>query len=283
MTSAIDSPLIDPAALCALLDSPEPPLIADCRFALADPGLGERQYAEGHLPGARYVHLERDLSAPRGAVGGRHPLPPLADFAALLRRHGLDAGRRVVAYDDSRGAYAARLWWMLRQAGHDAVQVLDGGIGAWRAAGLALETAPPPVPPAGDFVARPRTHMQIGHEELRAALGSGALCVVDAREPRRYAGLEEPIDPVAGHVPGAVNRPWMDATGADGRFLPPAAQRARFEALGEPGRIVVYCGSGVTACVDLLALELAGLGGARLYPGSWSDWCDRSGPVERGS
>ena len=276
-------PLIDAPALHALLAGAQPPLVADCRFVLADPAAGEAAYREAHIPGAVYLHLERDLSAPVGPIGGRHPLPSPEAFGRTMRRVGLDAGRLLVACDDSRGAFAARLWWLARYFGHERVCVLDGGVTAWARAGLPLDAAIP-APGTGDFEPRPHAAMRIDYEELAPRVACGTLALVDSREPRRYAGLEEPIDPVAGHVPGALNRPWAGATHeADGRFLDPAAQAQRWRGV-DSQQLVVYCGSGVTACVNLLSLELAGIRGARLYPGSWSDWCSRPGaPVARGA
>lgn len=274
--SALTGPLIDPLRLHALLAGAHPPLVADCRFALADPAAGEAAYRAAHIPGAVYLHLERDLSAPVAATGGRHPLPSPEAFGRTMRRIGLDAGRLLVAYDDSRGAFAARLWWLARYFGHDRVCVLDGGVAAWTRTGLALD-AVIPAPAAGDFEPRPRAAMRIDYEELAPRVTAGTLALVDSREPRRYAGLEEPIDPVAGHVPGALNRPWPGATReADGCFLDAAAQAERWHGV-DAQELVVYCGSGVTACANLLSLELAGIRGARLYPGSWSDWCSRPG------
>ena len=281
--SALTGPLIDPLRLHALLAGAHPPLVADCRFALADPAAGEAAYRAAHIPGAVYLHLERDLSAPVAATGGRHPLPSPAAFGQTMRRIGLDAGRLLVAYDDSRGAFAARLWWLARYFGHERVCVLDGGVTAWTRAGLALDAAIP-APAPGNFEPRPRAAMRIDYEELAPRVAKGTLALVDSREPRRYAGLEEPIDPVAGHVPGALNRPWAGATHeANGCFLDAVAQAERWRGV-DAQQLVVYCGSGVTACVNLLSLELAGIRGARLYPGSWSDWCSRPGaPVARGT
>lgn len=280
--TAFTGPLIDPQRLQVLLAGAQPPLVADCRFALADPAAGEAAYREAHIPSAVYLHLERDLSGPAGPTGGRHPLPSPEAFGRTMRRAGLDAGRLLVACDDSRGAFAARLWWLARYFGHEHVCVLDGGVSAWIRAGLPLDGVIP-APPAGDFEPRPHAAMRIDYEELAPRVAAGTLVLVDAREPRRFAGLEETIDPVAGHVPGALNRPWVGATReADGCFLDPAAQAERWRGL-DTQELVVYCGSGVTACVNLLSLELAGIGGARLYPGSWSDWCARPGaPVARG-
>jgi thiosulfate/3-mercaptopyruvate sulfurtransferase len=275
--------LITPAELASRLDSDAPPVIADCRFALTDPGAGERAWAEAHLPGAHYLHLDRDLAAPRAALGGRHPLPDAASFAARMRAIGLSAGRLLVAYDDSRGAFAARLWWLARYFGHEAVRVLDGGWGAWRAAGLPV-SAERSSATKGNFTARPDPRRFLDYEALQRRRALGDVQLVDSRDPARYAGSEETIDPVAGHIPGACNLPWGSATDADGRFLDAEAQRRRWAGLRDGRALVVYCGSGVTACVNLLSLALAGHEDALLYPGSWSDWCARSdAPVARGA
>lgn len=253
-------------------------VVADCRFTLADPGAGEARYRAGHIPGSHYLHLDRDLSGPRGAHGGRHPLPAPEAFAARLAALGVNSAppSLVVAYDDSRFAFAARLWWLLRYCGHDRVRVLDGGFGAWCAAGLPVATAAP-VPRRGRFTLQLRPALALDRAAVLALRGSAAV-LVDAREERRYLGLEEPIDPVAGHIPGAVNVPWPGASDAEGRLLPAAAQRARFGAVADAAEIAVYCGSGVTACVDLLALAEIGRDDARLYAGSWSDWCSYGAP-----
>jgi len=247
----------------------------DCRFSLADVTAGEAQYREGHIPGAHYLHLARDLSGPLAQHGGRHPLPDPAVFCARLAAIGIGRDTPVVAYDDSGMAYAARLWWMMRALGYTAVQVLDGGLQAWRQTGGALAAelpAPDPVPAhtATAYAAC------IDIEGVRAALARGAV-LIDSREEKRYQGLEEPIDPVAGHIPGAVNYPWQGVTDG-GRALDSAGQEARWSDLDEERELVVYCGSGVTACVNILSLTLAGRQ-ARLYAGSWSDWCSWMPPA----
>lgn len=246
-------------------------VLLDCRFDLANKGAGARAYAEGHIPTAHYLHLERDLSGPPGVHGGRHPLPPAVDFAARMARLGIDRNTPVVAYDDNRFAFAARLWWMLRALDYRDVRLLDGGLSAWRAAGGGLDTATPtanPVTPpvVGDY------HGKLDMQAVRKAREAGAQ-LLDSRDAPRYQGIEEPIDPVAGHIPGALNLPWQGASDDQGLALSPEAQRERLAMLPPDRELVVYCGSGVTACVNLLALELAGYRGARLYPGSWSDWC----------
>ena len=267
--------LIDAGELHKQLSGAHPPIVADCRFSLADANAGETQYRQGHIPGAQYLHLDRDLAAPRGVSGGRHPLPGAAAFQAVMRRIGLDSGAALVAYDDSRGSYAARLWWLARYFGHTQVRILDGGIAAWRNAGYGIGADEPAAGRTGNFVAREQYAMVLDYTAVRRECAPGERLLVDAREPRRFAGEEEPIDPRAGHIPGAINRPWMEAVDANGFFLPAEAQAARWSGLGEASEVVAYCGSGVTACVNLFSLELAGRAGARLYAGSWSDWCSR--------
>jgi thiosulfate/3-mercaptopyruvate sulfurtransferase len=273
--------LIDAAALQRLA---RPVVLLDCRFDLADPGYGARAYAAGHLPGARRAELERDLSGRPDGRNGRHPLPERAAFAATVARWGIAPGVAVVAYDAEGGPYAARAWWLLRWLGHDAVAVLDGGRAAWTAAGGTLETAvPPPAHGAAPYPASPQPAMPtIDADALAAALGRVTL--VDARAGERFRGEVEPIDPVAGHIPGALNRVFKRNLGADGRFLPATALRTAFAAFGaRPADVVHQCGSGVTACHNLLAMEHAGLAGSVLYPGSWSQWCsDPSRPIARG-
>jgi thiosulfate/3-mercaptopyruvate sulfurtransferase len=258
--------VVAPETLLRRLDDPRLRIV-DCRFDLTDPEAGWRGYLAGHLPGAVYAHLERDLSAPRGPVGGRHPLPPIPDLVRCLEGLGIGNDTWVVAYDDSLGDKAARLWWILRYLGHDAVQLLDGGLPAWQAVGGPLSTDTPRVDPAR-FVPHPRPDRIVtSPDEVFRAAREGRL--VDSRTAARYRGDEEPLDPVAGHIPGAKNREWQRVFGPDGRLLPPEQLARRFADLGpEP---VVYCGSGVTACVNALAMERAGLT-PRVYVGSWSDW-----------
>lgn len=265
------SPLVGVAALAARLDDPAW-RVADCRWYLGEPERGRRAYDSGHLPGAVYVDLERHLSAPEGP--GRHPLPDLADFAAAMGGLGIGTDHTVVAYDDRGGAVAARLWWLLRHAGHEAAYVLDGGLSAWQAAGLPTTTEVP-CHPVAELRAGPGAMPTVDRDELRARLGEVTL--VDARAPARYRGDEEPVDPVAGHIPTAVNVPYEGNLGDDQRFLDPAELRARYPEAAGP--VVAYCGSGVTACHDLLAMEVAGLAGGALYPGSWSDWATAGYPA----
>ncbi len=254
--------------------------IADCRWYLGEPERGRAAYAEAHIPGAVYVDLEEHLSATSGP--GRHPLPEPEALAATLGALGIGDEHEVVAYDDRGGAVAARLWWLLRHIGHGATRVLDGGLAAWQAAGLPVTDSLPDHPPA---VLTPRRGggATVDRSALRAVLGD--VLLLDARAEERYRGEIEPIDPVAGHIPTARSAPYEDNLGEDHRFRSPADLRARYAALGAgPGAdVVVYCGSGVTACHVILALEVAGFAGARLYPGSWSDWSASDLPVAVGT
>lgn len=276
--------LIDVEALAALEGAA---LILDCRFNLADTAAGERAYAESHLPGALYAHLDRDLSSPIRAQSGRHPLPDPAWLYAKLVAAGLTAKRQVVVYDDAGGATAARAWWLLRWLGHGAVAVLDGGWQAWVEAGQALESdraqrlsADQPIPVTTDAA------QLIEVQALQQALASAEVLLVDARAAERYRGEVEPIDAIAGHVPGAINAPLTDNL-QGGRFLAPERLRERWSALlagRDAGSVVHMCGSGVTACHNLLAMEHAGLAGSRLYAGSWSEWIrDPKRPLATGS
>ena len=279
-------PLITATELRALLDSAQPPLLLDCGFDLANPSAGEQDYQAGHLPGARYLHLDRDLSGPKSAAGpaqgGRHPLPSLDVLAERAGAWGVTPERLVVCYDRQGGPYAARAWWMLRWLGHAPVRVLDGGVNAWLTAGGTLDTEVAPAPAAGPYPARAPAMPTVDAPTLQASLDQ--LQVLDARAPERYRGEVEPLDAQAGHIPGARNRFFKDNLSADGRFKSVDELRQEFLALGLlPGQVVHQCGSGVTACHNLLAMALAGLGDARLYPGSWSEWsADPARPVARG-
>jgi thiosulfate/3-mercaptopyruvate sulfurtransferase len=273
--------LISASELQSLLASPQPLLLFDVGFDLADTAAGERAYAQGHLPGAHYLHLDRDLSAPKTGRNGRHPLPDREAFAALMARLGLNADTQVVGYDAQGGMYAARLWWMLRWLGHPAVAVLDGGTPAWPGA---LSSAPPAQPSVSDFKPGESLVASIDATQLQAQLGR--LRLIDARAPERFRGEVEPLDAKAGHIPGASNRLFKNNLGADGLFKPAEQLRAEFAPLLSPygGAAVVHqCGSGVTACHNLLAMEHAGLAGSALYPGSWSEWsADDARPVAIG-
>jgi thiosulfate/3-mercaptopyruvate sulfurtransferase len=265
--------------------------VIDCRFDLMNPGAGRRAYLEGHIPGARYADLNRDLSAPITATSGRHPLPSPGDFAGTLARLRVGRATQVIAYDDSAGAFAARLWWMLRWVGHHAVAVLDGGIKAWVSEGGALqvgEETPQTAEQGGRHVSlQADTAAVIGTADLEQRLSDPAFLLIDARAGERFAGTVEPIDAVAGHVTGAENQPFSANLGVDGRFLPAPLLRQMWEkrlAGRSPTQVAAMCGSGVTACHNLLSLEVAGLHGAKLYAGSWSEWIrDPHRPIARGA
>jgi thiosulfate/3-mercaptopyruvate sulfurtransferase len=249
-------------------------LIVDCRFDLARPAAGLEAYLRGHVPQAIYAHLEHDLSGPVTAATGRHPLPQPEQFAATLGRWGMTSTTQVVAYDADSGAYAARLWWMLRWVGHRAVAVLDGGFSAWVAAGQPTTTEVP-ARQTTRFAVQPDRSAWLSTEELVEHLPHTDWRLLDARAPERFAGAVEPIDAVAGHVPGARNHPFATSLGAQGRWLAPEELRRRIEqsqAGVADDHTIAMCGSGVTACHLLLAMEVAGKPGARLYAGSWSEW-----------
>jgi thiosulfate/3-mercaptopyruvate sulfurtransferase len=257
-------------------------LLIDCRFDLSDPAAGEKLYRRDHIPNAIYASLDRDLSGPLVAGTGRHPLPSPNAFAETLSRWGISEQMQVIAYDADNSAYAARLWWMLRWVGHHAVAVLDGGYNAWRAAALPV-SGDVPRRDSTHFIARPQRAAWLDAAEVQQRVARSDWRLLDARGPERFAGEVEPIDPVAGHVAGAHNHPFVRNLSADGRFLPADELRARFAAtqngVGDEHTIAM-CGSGVTACHLLLGLEIAGKSGARLYPGSWSEWItDPSRPI----
>lgn len=275
--------LIDGAAARAAIEAGA--LAVDCRFDLADPARGERDYARAHLPGAVYAHLDRDLADLSIRGRGRHPLPSAAALSRTLSRWGVRPQRMLIAYDDGNGAYAARLWWMLRLVGHSRVSVLDGGYAAWIAAGLPVDAKPARLEPIEREIVFDRAQI-VESSEVIDAMGDTARVLIDARGPVRFRGEQEPIDPVAGHVPGAINRPFTDNLGTDGRFKSPAQLRGEFERLlagRAPNAATLMCGSGVTACQNLLAMHHAGLVGARIYAGSWSEWIsDPARPVAVG-
>ena len=261
-------------------------LLLDCGFDLSDPDRGNALYRASHLPGARYVDLERDLSGVPTGTNGRHPLPDRAAFATTLRRLGLNRDRQVIAYDASGGIYAARLWWMLRWLGQRAVAVLDGGQQAWVDAGLPMEHGAQDPAAEGDFTpGEPLVGAPVTLADVLANLDAGTLQVIDARDPQRFAGAPHPLDTLSGHIPGASNRFYRDNLDSEGRFRAPAELAADFAvtlAGTSADRAVLQCGSGVTACHNALAMEIAGLHGARLYPGSWSEWTsDPARPVAR--
>lgn len=281
-------PLIRVETLARHLNDPAW-VVFDCRHDLAAPAAGEALYRAAHIDGARFASLDRDLSRAKDGgfdrQHGRHPLPTRESFAAFLAGAGVDHDSVVVAYDASNGLFASRLWWMARWIGHADVAVLDGGLAAWEAAGLPVTDAVPD-PRQGNIAVGDSLVALVDTPDLVANLATAERLVVDARAPERYRGDVEPLDPVAGHIPGAVNHPMARSLEADGRFRDPAALRASFDTLlgaRAPETVVQSCGSGVTACHNLLAMELAGLPGAALYPGSWSAWCaDPARPVALG-
>ena len=274
--------LISAAELAAILDGPNL-IVVDVRHDLGDHGLGARRYAESHIPGAHFLSVENDLAGPRTGRNGRHPLPTPAALAATLSAFGVDASKQVVAYDQAQATYSARLWWMLRWLGHRNVAVLDGGIDAWVRAGFAVSTATPSrnaarfVPAVSDS--------PVSVESLIGHLEDIDYTLIDARGADRFRGENETVDPVGGHIPGAHNRPYARNLNANNTFKDAATLRAEWQAVlagRTPEQIVHSCGSGVTACNNALAMEIAGLPGSRLYPGSWSEWsADPSRPITK--
>ena len=275
--------LVSPAELAAHLDDPGW-VVFDTRHDLSDVDEGRHAYAAGHVRGAYFLHLDEDLSGAKTGRNGRHPLPDLQAFAQRINACGVTPQTQVVAYDDMGGGFAVRLWWMLRWLGHDRVALLDGGFPAWRKEGLPVSTEAP-APRPGRFVPKPHLGWTVDAPFLERFHEDRAVKLLDARAQERYSGAQEPLDPVAGHVPGALNRFWKANLAPDGRFKPAAALRAEYESLlagAAPSQSVHMCGSGVTACHNIFAMELAGLPGARLYPGSWSEWCaDPARPVAK--
>ncbi|MDE2259408.1 MAG: sulfurtransferase [Betaproteobacteria bacterium] len=279
----MNEPLISTALLALRLQEW---LVLDCRHSLLDTGAGRRAYLTGHIPGAHFLHLDQDLSGPVTGQNGRHPLPTPEAFAETLGKIGVDSARRVVAYDDMGGIFAARLWWMMRWLGHDRVSVLDGGWQCWVAEDRPVN-AQIPQPQRARFYPEERAGRIVDTDFVLHHLQDPAMCLIDARAADRFRGENETLDPVAGHIPGARNRFFRDNLDSEGRFKPPLALKTEFEALlggKDPVGVVHQCGSGVTACHNLLAMEYAGIGPGQLYPGSWSAWCaDPSRPVALGS
>lgn len=275
--------LVDVETLQAHLDDPNW-LVVDVRHQLSDTGYGEHAYAAGHVPGAVFLHCDRDLSGAMSGGNGRHPLPDPERLAQRLGDIGIGALTQVVVYDDAQGMIAGRLWWLLRWLGHDAVALLDGGLPAWQAAGGTLTSVVPTLLPRA-FVTRPQD-LSVNADYVLERLETPHMRLVDARGADRFRGENETIDPVAGHIPGAVNRCFKDNLLPDGRFKPAARLRAEWLAVlaGSPPDLVVHqCGSGVSACLNMVAMEVAGLPGSRLYAGSWSEWCaDPARPVATG-
>lgn len=285
--------LISAAQLQALQASGQPLMVFDCSFDLAQPSAGLAQYEQAHIPGAVYAHLDQHLSAAPGdqpASGGRHPLPSREAFAAWLRSVGFCSGMQAVVYDRQGVNYCGRLWWMLKWAGHAAVAVLDGGLPVWQAAGGALEAGAGPAqlaPSPGDFALQAPLRRLVSVDAVQAQLGSAAQTIVDARAPARFRGEVEPLDPVAGHIPGALNRPFSENIALDARFKPAELLKAEFDTLlagRDPASVVHQCGSGVSAIPNLIAMEVAGFTPTALFAGSWSQWCsDASRPCAQGA
>jgi thiosulfate/3-mercaptopyruvate sulfurtransferase len=279
--------LISAADLAARTDDPNL-VIVDCRHDLMNPAAGREAYAAGHIPGALFADMEHELSGEKrgadGAFRGRHPLPERAALVNTLRDWGINPDTQVVAYDAHGGMFAARLWWMLRWLGHPATAVLDGGLAAWQAQGLPMSTTVP-TRARGSIAEQAPLVTQVAAADVLENVSSGARIVIDARAADRFRGENETMDPVGGHIPGAKNRFFKDNLDADGRFKSAQALKADFAPLiDDPSKAIMQCGSGVTACHNLLALEVAGLPGAALYPGSWSEWCaDPARPVARGA
>ncbi|MGB3070652.1 MAG: sulfurtransferase [Ottowia sp.] len=279
--------LISVDQLITKRDGGTPTVVLDCSFELTDLAAGRKAYEAGHIPGAFYVDLEHTMSAAKTGKNGRHPLPTQENFVQAMAELGLNNDSQVVIYDNAGGMYAARLWWMLRWVGHSAAAVLDGGLAAWKAAGQPLDTIAPAPAAKGNFSLRPTLVSTVDYESVKANIGSQHKQVLDARAPDRFRGENETLDPIGGHIPGAKNRLFRDNLAADGRFKPAAQLRQEFDALtgGRPaGEVINQCGSGVTACHNLLAMEVAGLKGAALYPGSWSEWSAQPGaPIATGA
>ncbi|MBX3656560.1 MAG: sulfurtransferase [Ramlibacter sp.] len=291
--------LISAEELLALRAGGAPLMVFDCSFDLMNPAAGEAQYHQGHIPGAVYAHLDTALSdkgspdasgkvvpPPGAASGGRHPLPSREKFAIWLSSVGFDNGMQAVVYDRQGANYCGRLWWMLKWAGHDAVAVLNGGLQAWQAAGGEVTDRAEPSHFQTNFALGPELRQLATSATVLEGLAGGRQTVIDARPGPRFRGEVEPLDPVAGHIPGALNRPFQSNIGPDGRFKPASELRAEFDQLlggRDPASVVLHCGSGVSAVPNLIAMELARLGQPALYAGSWSEWCtDPSRPVEKG-
>ncbi|QKX18426.1 sulfurtransferase [Microbulbifer sp. YPW1] len=247
-------------------------VILDCRYDLADTDAGDEAYRGEHIPGAHYASLHRDLSGPCERYGGRHPFPTASQFSEFARSMGISSDTQVVVYDDQRFAFAARAWWLLRHFGHTRVAILNGGFTAYKNAGLPLAEGVEEAASTGDFTASARADELLHYEDLYPQLDNPPWQLVDARDTRRFLGNEEPIDPIAGHIPGAINKPWQAVTDDEGFIKPLPALRENWQSIPADDNIVCYCGSGVTACVNLFSLHLIGRK-AQLYPGSWSDWC----------
>ncbi|NJL87439.1 MAG: sulfurtransferase [Leptolyngbyaceae cyanobacterium SM1_1_3] len=275
MSLSFPTPVVEPSWLAEHLHKPTL-VVVDCRFSLSEPELGRQQYTEGHIPGAVYLDLNRDLSGSVQRHGGRHPLPDLAKLSAKLGAIGINSKNsmptQVVAYDSSDFAFAARLWWLLNYLGHDQVAVLNGGFTGWQSAGYGLSQAVSSLNP-GNFVPQPHPELMVEIEELKQHKDAPGVWLVDSRSPERYRGEKEPIDPVAGSIPGAVNYFWQAVSDSQGRLRSPIELKQHWQSLSQADQVIVYCGSGVTACVNLLSQVAAGLPMPKLYVGGWSDWC----------
>ena len=280
----MSSTIISTESLAAELDNPGW-VVIDCRFALSDPDAGRRAYAAGHIPGARYAHLDDDLSSPITPTSGRHPLPALEALCARLGSWGVDAATQVVVYDDSFGSMAVRLWWLLRGLGHDRVALLDGGMPKWQREKRPVTDAAPKFSPTS-YPCPARAEWGVDAATVERIRTSAAHRLIDARPEQRFSGENEPLDSVAGHIPGAINWVFEENLALDGTYLPADELRESFsQLLGDvaPGNVVHTCGSGVTACHNILAMEIAGLSGSQLYAGSWSEWIrDPQRPVATG-
>jgi thiosulfate/3-mercaptopyruvate sulfurtransferase len=276
--------LVTTEELAKHLDDPDW-IVIDTRHELMDPEAGPRRYAEGHIPGAHFLHVDHDLSGKKTGVNGRHPLPDLASFAAKVNETGIGPGKQVVVYDDLAHNFSVRLWWMLRWLGHDKVALLDGGYPLWVKEGRPVTTQVPE-PRKGTFVPRPHLGDHVDVHYVDRFRESPEAKLVDARTAERFEGRNETVDPVAGHVPGAIHRFWKDNVEPDGRFKAAATLRGEFDRLlagTDPAAVMHMCGSGVTACHNIFAMELAGLPGSKLYVGSWSEWCaDPARPIATG-
>lgn len=270
-------PIVSTRWLLARLYEPEL-VIVDCRFLLSDPEAGRKAYTEDHIPGAIYLHLEEQLSAPISAHGGRHPLPDISKFTATLSKVGINRESIVVAYDDQGGAYASRLWWMLKYLGHERVYIMDEGYSAWKNAKFPVSDHQAVRIPS-QYEANIQHDMLVSMEDVLNVVnnGNGGAMLIDSREARRYQGLEEPIDPIAGHIPGAINKFWKDVLDENGRWKSTEVLKEHFEGIVPEQEIIVYCGSGVSACPNVLALGKAGYKNVKLYAGSWSDWISYEG------
>lgn len=268
-----DTSLIEVANLMELQKN-SAPMVLDCRYNLADPESGAQAYAAGHIPGAHYASLHRDLCAPVQQFGGRHPMPTSDQFQQFARDLGINSDTPVVVYDDNRLGFAARAWFLFFFFGHKFVSILDGGLQAWRDAGQPLQAAEPALGTPGNFHANPKESLLVHYEQLKPSLGNAPWQLVDARDRERFEGLQEPIDPIAGHIPTATNQPWKAVTEeSTSKVKPPQALRQQWESLSDGRPLLNYCGSGVTACVNFFTQYLAGRRDSLLYPGSWSDWC----------